>query len=116
MESLGLTMTYEQYVKEYGEENARYIMEMLGDWTKNYKRMTYIDMSAGGVAFGNAENHRFVTKEKAKELGWEYEEVKGDARLIEKLLNGDWNGDEFLIIPPGDTIIPANNEDIVRLG
>ena len=112
-EKLGYRTTYEEYVKEYGEENAQFIMETLGDWTKNYKKMSYINMSVGIVSFGKAENHRSVTKEKAKELGWAYEEIKGDMRLIEKLINGNWNEDEFLVIPPGSRITSTGNDEIV---
>ncbi|MDR0426682.1 MAG: DUF1638 domain-containing protein [Clostridiales bacterium] len=115
-EKLGYRATYEEYVEEYGEDNAQYIMETLGDWTKNYKKMTYIDMSVGGISLGNAESYRAISKREAKDLGWEYEELKGDLRLIEKLINGDWDEREMLVVPAGNKIIPTNDDDIVRRG
>lgn len=118
MERLGLKMTYEEYVEEYGEENAQYLMETLGDWTKSYTKMTFIDMSVikedGSVlTFGDSNAHKLLTKQKADELGWQFEELKGDIRLLEKLISGDWSPDEFEIIPPGRKIIPTNNDEIV---
>ena len=117
MDKLGIK-TYEDYAEEYGEENAEYIMEMLGDWMKNYKKMAYIDMSVtqndgGKITFGDSEKYRKLTREKAAEHGWEYEEIKGDIRLIDKLINGDWNGDEFLIVEPEQKIVAANTDAII---
>ena len=54
-----------------------------------------------------------MAKEKADEMGWGYEEIDGDIRLIQKLIDGDWNEDEFLIVPPEREIIPTNADDIV---
>jgi len=118
MESLGLSSTYEEYVEQYGEENARYIMETLGDWTKNYTKMAFIDTSAAGkdgneVSFGDIDAYRLITKQKAEEMGWQYEEIKGDIRLIDKLINCDWNEEDFQIIPPGGSITATNTDKIV---
>jgi len=41
---LGLLPTYEEYVKKYGEDNAKFLMETMGSWEKNYSRMAYVDM------------------------------------------------------------------------
>ena len=117
MDELGIK-SYEEYVEEYGEENAQYLMETLGGWVKNYNKMTYIDVSiiqTGGntIHFGDSDKYREKTKQKAAECGWEYEEIKGDIRLLEKLLNGDWNRDEFLIVPPDKKIISSYTDEIV---
>ncbi len=90
----------------------------LSDWTKNYKKMSYIDMSikkldGSIISFGDADKYRTLTKQKADECGWEYDEISGDIRLIEKLINGDWNSDEFLIVSPEQKIIAANTDEIV---
>ncbi|MDR1611558.1 MAG: DUF1638 domain-containing protein [Planctomycetota bacterium] len=115
---LGLNKSHAEYVEEYGEENAQYLMETLGEWPKNYSRMTFIDMSVvkedgGKVSFGNVDSHRVLAKQKADELGWQYDEIKGDVRLLDKLVNCDWNDDEFLIIPPERRIISTHTDEIV---
>lgn len=98
---LGMNKTYQEYVEKYGEENAKYLMEMLGDWLKNYKKITYIDTKTG-----NPEYLKEFARQQAREHQWEYEEIDGDINLIFRLLNGDWDSEDFLIIPPGQTIEP----------
>ena len=117
MDDLGIK-SYEEYVKEYGEETAGYLMETLGGWMDNYNKMTYIDMSArrtggGAVHFGDPEKYRAIAKEAAAENGWAYDEIKGDIGLLERFISGDWNEDEFLIVPPNKKIIRAYTDEIV---
>jgi Protein of unknown function (DUF1638). len=111
MSQLGLGKTYADYVELYGEENADFIMEMLGNWTENYTKATYIDTGLGNIAFDRAE-----AKKDAESHSWEYEEIGGDTRLILKLLNGDWNDDEFLVVPARSKIQPSNDSTVVCAG
>ena len=107
MSRLGLDKTYEEYVKKYGEENARYIMETLGEWKKNYRKMTYIEM-------GLATDLGYDKKAEAdgKENGWAFEKIQGDWRLINAFLNGRWN-DDFLVLKPGQRIAATNDADVI---
>ena len=107
MSRLGLDKTYEEYVKKYGEENAKYIMETLGDWKKNYKKMTYIEM---GLATELGYDRK--AEADAKENGWEFEKVQGDWRLLNAFVNGDWNED-FLVLKPGERIAATNDADVL---
>jgi hypothetical protein len=118
MDKLGLNKTYEEYVEEYGEENAQYLMEMLGGWTDNYNKMTFINMSfrrddGSEVVFGDLSAHMLQTRQKADELGWQFEEAAGDITLLEKFINCDWNDDDFLIVPPERKITVTNADDIM---
>lgn len=106
MKRLGLDKTYQEYVKKYGEENARYIMETLGEWKKNYKKMVYIEM---GLATDLGYDKK--AEADAKENGWEFEKIQGDWRLLNAFVNGDWNED-FLVLKPGQRII-ATNDDLI---
>ena len=108
MSQLGLQKTYEEYVELYGEENADYIAEILGNWEANYKKIAYINTKVG-----NIETDRICSREAADDKRWEYEEVEGDMRLIAKLLAGEWDDSEFLVIPGGCRIRPSNDEGIV---
>jgi hypothetical protein len=103
--------TYEEYLEKYGEDNARYLMEVLNDHLRNYTRLAYIDT---GVA--NTDMHREASKEWAREQGWDYHEVDGDTRLISMLMEGDWDESEFLLIPPGKTIRESHDGGIVEAG
>jgi len=99
---------YSNYAEQYGEENAKYLMEMLGDWTRNYKKYAYIDTGVGESAVYEA-----MSREKALNQNWEHESVKGDIRLIRDLLDGNWNDEDFLVIPPGNTIAASNDESVM---
>jgi len=98
---------YKSYIEKYGEENAEYLLEML-DWTKNYKKATFIDMGVG-----DSDAYEVMAKTDAKCKNFEYERVDGDMRLFQELVDGNWNTNDFLIIPPGSEITPTFDEAIM---
>lgn len=105
---LGIDKSYEEYVELYGEENAEFLMGILGNWTSNYQKIAYIDTETG-----NSVLDRQISKKEADSKQWEYEEIKGDIRLISQLINGEWNSEDFLVIPPGNKVEPSNDDGIV---
>lgn len=109
-EKTGVGMSYEELVAKYGEDNAQYLWEQLGGYTKNYRKLTYIEM-------GIEPDGRFelATRREAAERNMEFEKVRGDMRLIEKLVSGDWDPEEFLIVPPGHRIVARYDEEIVGI-
>ena len=107
---LGINRTYEQYVAKYGEDNARYLMEMLGNWVKNYTRLAYIDTQVGDFA-----DYKEQTRAEAERRGWEYEEIQGSTSLLQRLLNGDWDSADFLVIPASQTAIATYDDNIIGL-
>jgi len=94
----GLDKTYEEYVAKYGQDNADYLMEVLGGWQKHYKRAAYIDL---GVADGSAVEA--TAQDEAARRGWVFDRVAGDLVLIRRLLDGDWQ-DDFLVVQPGEQV------------
>ncbi|MCL2099898.1 MAG: DUF1638 domain-containing protein [Oscillospiraceae bacterium] len=106
---LGLNKSYESYVEEYGEENAEYIMSILGSWAANYSKAAFIDNKIGDI-----QNNRKKTMEIAESRGWEYEEIEGSNILIEKLLEGEWDSADFLVILPDHKIEPSHDGGIVK--
>jgi hypothetical protein len=105
----GMAKTYQEYAELYDEETAKYLFDVLGDWLKNYKKTTFINTHVGNEAL-----YRDIIKQFATEKDWEYEEVGGDTGLIYRLLNGDWNPDEFLVLPPDASAVPSNDENIIK--
>jgi hypothetical protein len=106
---LGMGKTYQEYVELYDEETAGYLFDVLGDWLKNYKKTAFIN-----TRVGSEQVYRHKTKLFASEKGWAYEEVVGDTGLIYRLLNGDWNPEEFLVLPPGASVEPSTDESIIK--
>jgi len=101
----GEGFTYANLVEKYGEENAQYLWEAM---TPSYRQFSYIEM--GVEPDGRFERH---TREQAAERGWKFEKLRGDMRLIDKLVAGDWDDEEFLVVPPGRRIVARYDESIV---
>lgn len=100
---------YEEYVEKYGQDNADYLMDVMGEWSKQYKRAVYINMGTGD---GHA--YESLAQEQAERRNWTFERKQGDRRMITMLLNGEWPDDEFLIVPPGLTIRQFGGEGLIR--
>ena len=99
--------TLREYIEKYGEDNARYLMETEQNWMKEYQWATYIDWG-----LGDSEKYREYTKRCAEFLGWNYDELKGDSSLMQRLVDGRWDTSEFLIAKPGEKIA----EDLTSAG
>jgi hypothetical protein len=98
----------QEFAEKYGEENADYLMETIGDPLKHYNRLTFINSGLGDL---NA------LKEKARDIArsknWTFDEYSGNLSLIEKLLDGEWNTDEYLTLNPGEKIAPSYDNTII---
>ena len=87
---------FKEYVEKYGEDNARFLFEQESQWLANYNRAVFLNMGLGDIDY-----YRRFTQQVAKSHGWSYEELPGDTRLIDRLLAGDWDDSEFLIVRLG---------------
>ncbi len=105
---LGLSASYVDYVARYGEEKAHYLMETLGDWMRHYRRLAYID-----TGFGDFTHYKEAARREAAERGWEYEELQGGTVLLQRLLDGEWAAEDFLLVPPGFSIVAADDDDAI---
>lgn len=104
----GMDQSYQELVKKYGEDNAKFLWDTLCNTTRNYNQMTYIDMGLGPSASFEAQ-----TQLDAKARGWKFEKVQGDLGLIERLVAGDWDEKDFLIVPPGNRVVASQDEGII---
>jgi len=100
---------YEDYVQKYGQDNADYLMEVMGEWGRHYNRAVYIDMGSGDGA-----HFEQLAQDEAQRRGWTFERRKGDHRLLHLLFTGDWSPDEFLVVPPGHTIQQTGADGLVQ--
>lgn len=103
--------TYHDYVEKYGEENAEYLMEMMGDWLRHYNKLAYIDTHVAHSA-----DYSEMERATAAERGWEFEEIDGNVDLIMRMVNGQWDTEDFLVVQPGETIQPSIDINVIRTG
>jgi ADP-ribose pyrophosphatase YjhB (NUDIX family) len=92
----GAGHTLEDLIAHYGEENGRYLYEELHGYQKSYRQLTYI---ATGLEPDDSFERN--ARDTAREKGWKFERLEGDLSLFERLVAGDWNEHDFLIVPPG---------------
>lgn len=105
---VGMDLTYEQMVEQYGEDNAKYLYEILGNPMRNYRQITFIAM--GIEPDDSFERQARAT---AEQRGWEFDQVAGDMSLFRRLVDGDWNEKDFLVIQPGQRAVARVDENII---
>lgn len=95
---LGLGSGYAELIDKYGEENAKFIWETLHPGVES-RELTFITTP-------NISHHKYLDafKSFAMEKGKQLRILEGDLRLIENLINGKWDDEDFLTVPPGKAI------------
>lgn len=100
---------YDEMVEKYGRENADYLIEVMGGWQQHYSRAAYLayDFYQSNAAESQARND-------AKDNDWRFEQVAVNLILIKHLLYGEWAQGDFLRLEPGQKLVMANDEGVIR--
>ncbi|MFQ5830805.1 MAG: DUF1638 domain-containing protein [Candidatus Methylomirabilia bacterium] len=85
-----------EYLKQYDEETATWVAKEI---MKHYQRVVIIDHGLWAM-----DEYRTFAREMAAFYGIAYEEMRGSLDYIQRLLCGPWPPDDFVVIPPGETI------------
>jgi len=101
---------YKEYQDKYGEENADFLMEMEQSWMKDYKNAAYIEWNC----LPNSKFYKNFTSDSADYLSWSFSELKGDSTLLNKIINGTFDENEVLIVPPGKKVVQSFDESIIK--
>ncbi len=99
----------EKYDEFYGmninERNRDVIERVL---IKNYTHLTFIEWEELGERIN--KSGREYTKSCVKSLnerfdmGMQFDEVRGSPDLLQRFVDGDWKGDDFIILEPGQKL------------
>jgi hypothetical protein len=105
--SVGYGLEMEELAAQYGEENAAYIWETMHPQAKETK-LRFIEMpETSGLGYAEA------MRAKAAEEGKEFLLIPGDSRLLRALLAGGWDEGEFLVVPPGKSVVGVYDHELV---
>lgn len=104
----GLGFTLDGLIERYGEDNGKFLYEELTRYQHNYQQLTFIET-------GLEPDARFENEARAEAVqkGWKFERVRGDLGLFRKLLAGNWNDIDYLVIPPGHRIVARPDQGII---
>ena len=107
-----LDQTRAEYMERYDgdEDMVEDVIEMELSMTANYSNVGYITSPLAV----DPEGSRAHAARYADDHGWSLLEFEGDLSLMERLLNGPWDDDEFLVVPPGYRIASAPGLEKVR--
>ena len=97
-----------EYVEKYGEDNADYLMEVMGAWRSHYGRAAFVSM---GVADERAPEQ--TARDEADRRGWAFERVEGNMVLLRNLIDGAWDND-VLVLQPGETLAMSWDDGVVK--
>jgi len=100
--------TRAEYVARYGEDNADYLMEVLGGWRVHYGRAAFVSMGVADEAASEA-----AAREEAERRGWAFERVEGSMVLLRRLIDGDWDED-MLVLQPGERLAMSYDDGVVK--
>ena len=109
-QQLGLDQSYDDYVRKYGEDNAKYIWETLhpDNVSQEQGHVVFIEMPE----FDDS-SHVEECLQKAAAEGKEFEKLEGSLELIRKLIFGEWNEQDFLVVQEGESIAGVYDWDTV---
>lgn len=107
-QKMGMVWERQKLVDKYGEDNADYILETMGDPTAHYNQLTFISMGLKCEA-------PFIERARleAAEKEWTFDLLDGSMAVLGKLINGNWD-DNFLLVEPGQTIQPSHDPSIIK--
>jgi len=97
-----------EYVEKYGEDNADYLMEIMGGWRAHYGRAAFVSMGVGDDTASETAAH-----DEADRRGWAFERMEGSMVLLRRLLYGEW-GDDMLTLQPGEKLAMSYDDLVVR--
>lgn len=98
-----------EFSEKFDPEDVDFLLESeRANWAQ-HSRAVFLDLDTQG-----ADDRAAEAQEAARELGWTFERIPGDASLFLDLLSGNWDEDRFQIVPPGHELTHCADSSIFR--
>ena len=98
-----------ELAKRFDPEDVEFLLQIeRGQWAM-HDTATYLDLGTD-----DAESEAAYAKKCTDWLGWKFERIRGDAKLLHDLLWGNWDAARFQIIEPGVQLGQSADENIMR--
>lgn len=98
-----------ELAKKFDPEDVEYLLEAEREQWAQHNTATYLDL---GTA--DAEAEAAYARHCAEWLGWKFERLAGDPKLLRDLLWGNWDNERFQIVEPGQQLGQSIDEKIMR--
>jgi len=108
-DKIGDRSSREELIAKYGEENGNYLFEQFNAYRRHYSGLTYITTGVASDDSCRSQSHAEAEKE-----GWNFEDIQGSLTLLERLVNGEWDAADFLVVPPGARVCGTLGDSIVE--
>lgn len=104
----GLSASKEELTARYGEEAAQFLLEEYAKFTQHYKRLAFISTPVAKL-----EERDRKAEEIAKQQGWTYERLPGDLGWLRRLVDGEWEDREFLVVKPHQRVALSYDDGLI---
>jgi hypothetical protein len=100
--------TYDNWVKKYGGDQAKFLLEEMSRWKDNYTHGALIEFD-----FTKPLGLQKQVRQLCNERNWQFEQVQGDLRLVRNWLDGEWDPEDFLVVRPGESVVATHDDKII---
>ena len=112
MDEQYMARKYNEYLEKFEDEDTvEYLMQMEREMIANYKCAAYISWPE---FVDYDKDCREAVRELAAQKSWEYMEISGSNSLLKKMLDGEWNPEDFLIVEPGWEVAADSGTQIIK--
>lgn len=101
---------WQRLLAKYGPENADFLWDELQQQIGRYTRLGFID-----TGVGPQEEAAALAARKAAGKGWRFERMRGDPAWLERLVDGPWDDDRFIVVPPGKRMVARYDGTLVGI-
>lgn len=99
---------FRQWVEQYGEDSARYLIEAVDDWARHYTHGALIDFE-----FAKPLRLEEQVKDICSKRGWQFQAVPGDLGLLQRWVDGEWAEADFLTVHPSEQLAPSHDDSVI---